>query len=218
MPLAALGVPASAGPMLNQHGSVSLVQKSSCNSPWRTPQSGHASTIWRTARSSGFGAERSFLIASNTLEPCSRSASSYGNRPPRRVQRESGIESSATWSRNVGPASGIEVRRGRLITGSDAETHTLSAPHSDRCGRQRESAHEWVDPAARARCRFAMNAVEFTTELSGSGVLQIPSEAAAQLPKSGTARVIVLTREDGEDAEWRRGAYQQFLRDVSTGL
>ena len=58
-----------------------------------------------------------------------------------------------------------------------------------------------------------MNAVEFTTELSASGMLKIPSEAAAQLPKSGIARVIVLTQEDSEDAEWRRGAYQQFLRD-----
>jgi hypothetical protein len=60
-----------------------------------------------------------------------------------------------------------------------------------------------------------MNAVEFTTELSGSGVLKIPSEAAAQLPKSGTVRVIVLTQDDSEDVEWRRGAYQQFLRDDS---
>jgi hypothetical protein len=58
-----------------------------------------------------------------------------------------------------------------------------------------------------------MNAIEFTTELSGSGVLQIPSEAAAQLPKAGKARVIVLTNEDTEDAEWRAGAYSQFLRD-----
>ena len=58
-----------------------------------------------------------------------------------------------------------------------------------------------------------MNAVEFTIELSGTGVLKIPSEAAAQLPKSGMARVIVLTQEDSEDIEWRRGAYQQFLRD-----
>ena len=58
-----------------------------------------------------------------------------------------------------------------------------------------------------------MNAVEFTTELSGTGVLNIPSEAAAQLPKSGTVRVILLTQEDSEDVEWRRSVYQQFLRD-----
>src|SRR5919201_674325 len=51
-----------------------------------------------------------------------------------------------------------------------------------------------VDPGGSAQYRLAMNAVEFTIELSGSGVLKIPSEAAAQLPKFGTARVIVLTQ------------------------
>jgi len=56
-----------------------------------------------------------------------------------------------------------------------------------------------------------MKAVEFTTELSGSPLLQIPSEAAAQLPKSGKARVIVLT--DDDEAEWRSGAYAQFMRE-----
>jgi len=60
-----------------------------------------------------------------------------------------------------------------------------------------------------------MNAVEFTTELSGLAVLQIPSEAAAQLPKAGRARVIVLTDEDTDDAEWRSATYEQFLRDDS---
>ena len=56
-----------------------------------------------------------------------------------------------------------------------------------------------------------MNAVEFTTELCGS-VLQIPPQAAAQLPKAGKVRVIVLT-EDAEDTEWRVAAYEQFLRE-----
>jgi hypothetical protein len=60
-----------------------------------------------------------------------------------------------------------------------------------------------------------MNAIEFTTELSGAAVLPIPSEIAAQLPKSGKARVIVLTDEDTDDAEWRAAAYEQFLRDDS---
>jgi len=58
-----------------------------------------------------------------------------------------------------------------------------------------------------------MNAVEFTTELTDSGVLRIPSDAAAQLPKAGKARVIVLTDDQAEDAEWRLGAYAQFLRE-----
>ena len=57
-----------------------------------------------------------------------------------------------------------------------------------------------------------MNAVKFTTELSGAAVLPIPDEVAARLPKSGIARVIVLT-DDSDDAGWRAGAYKQFLRD-----
>lgn len=57
-----------------------------------------------------------------------------------------------------------------------------------------------------------MNAVEFTTELSGGSVLHIPANAAAQLPKAGKVRVIVLT-EDAEDSEWRAAAYEQFLRE-----
>jgi hypothetical protein len=60
-----------------------------------------------------------------------------------------------------------------------------------------------------------MNAVEFTTELSGAAVLPIPAEVGAQLPKSGRARIIVLTEEHSEDPDWRAGAYQQFLRDDS---
>ena len=58
-----------------------------------------------------------------------------------------------------------------------------------------------------------MNAVEFTTELSGAAMLSIPREIAAQLPKSGKARIIVLTDEDADQAQWRAGAYEQFLRD-----
>ena len=64
------------------------------------------------------------------------------------------------------------------------------------------------------RNRFPiMNAVEFTTELSGAAVLAIPSDVAAQLPKTGRARIIVLTDEHSDEADWRAGAYQQFLRD-----
>jgi hypothetical protein len=58
-----------------------------------------------------------------------------------------------------------------------------------------------------------MNAVEFTTELTNSGLLQIPAEAAARLPRAGKARVIILTDDEGEDTEWRSGAYAQFLRE-----
>ena len=59
-----------------------------------------------------------------------------------------------------------------------------------------------------------MHAIEFTTELSDSRMLPIPQEVADQLPKTGKARIIVLT-DELPDADWRLGAYQQFLRDDS---
>lgn len=70
-----------------------------------------------------------------------------------------------------------------------------------------------LDWAAWAAYPLSMNVVEFTTELSGAAVLPIPREVAAQLPKSGKARIIVLTDEDADEPEWRAGAYEQFLRD-----
>ena len=57
-----------------------------------------------------------------------------------------------------------------------------------------------------------MNAVEFTTRLRGSNTLEIPSEVAAVLPKSGKARIIVLTEQDVDDAQWRMASYEQFMR------
>lgn len=58
-----------------------------------------------------------------------------------------------------------------------------------------------------------MNAVEFITELSGANSLPIPVEVVAQLPKTGRARIIVLIDQHGDDADWRAGTYEQFLRD-----
>jgi hypothetical protein len=45
----------------------------------------------------------------------------------------------------------------------------------------------------------------------------IPQEVAAQLPKAGQTRIIILTADDPEDAPWRNGAYEQFMRDDSPG-
>jgi hypothetical protein len=59
-----------------------------------------------------------------------------------------------------------------------------------------------------------MRAVEFTVELSSKSTVEIPKEVAAQLPHSGTARIIILTA-DEDETEWQRGAYEQFLRDDS---
>ena len=58
-----------------------------------------------------------------------------------------------------------------------------------------------------------MNAVEFTTELNESRTLQIPQEVARELPRSGRARIILLTGESDDDRAWQTLAYEQFLRD-----
>jgi hypothetical protein len=79
-------------------------------------------------------------------------------------------------------------------------------------GRQAAGLMEF-DLTAWSTYAFCMNAVEFTTERSGAAVLPIPREIAAQLPKSGKARIIVLTDDTTDEAEWRAGAHEQFLRD-----
>lgn len=58
-----------------------------------------------------------------------------------------------------------------------------------------------------------MHPIEFTVELTGESAVTIPDDVAAQLPKTGRARVIILPAADSSDAEWRRAAYEQFLRD-----
>ncbi len=58
-----------------------------------------------------------------------------------------------------------------------------------------------------------MHAVEFITELGKEPLVTIPQQIAEQLPKTGQARVIILTNEDPEDMQWRQAGYEQFLRE-----
>lgn len=44
-------------------------------------------------------------------------------------------------------------------------------------------------------------------------MLTVPIEVAAQLPKAGRTRVIVLTGEGADDEEWRAAADEPFLRE-----
>ncbi|MBI4025723.1 MAG: hypothetical protein HY360_12135 [Verrucomicrobia bacterium] len=60
-----------------------------------------------------------------------------------------------------------------------------------------------------------MKAVEFEVEMRGTTALPIPSQVAPQIPQSGKAKVILLFPEDIEDAAWRSGAYEQFMKDDS---
>jgi hypothetical protein len=69
-----------------------------------------------------------------------------------------------------------------------------------------------TEQARRSKLKV-MNAVEFITELSERPQVSIPSAVAAQLPKSGQARIIILTGEDPDDTEWRNASYEQFMRD-----
>ena len=56
-----------------------------------------------------------------------------------------------------------------------------------------------------------MKSVVFEVELHGEPFLTVPQDAAAQLPKSGHAKVIVLL--DTDDTNWRRAAYEQFMKE-----
>jgi hypothetical protein len=58
-----------------------------------------------------------------------------------------------------------------------------------------------------------MKALEFETDLHGETELHIPPQVASRLPDSGKARVILLVEEDAEDTEWRRAAYERFVRE-----
>ncbi len=58
-----------------------------------------------------------------------------------------------------------------------------------------------------------MHAIEFTANLGPGRTLVIPEEAASQLPKTGIARVIILTADKPDDDTWRSAAYEQFLRE-----
>jgi ABC-type nitrate/sulfonate/bicarbonate transport system substrate-binding protein len=58
-----------------------------------------------------------------------------------------------------------------------------------------------------------MRAVEFTVELGPEPLLAIPEAVAAQLPKTGQARIIVLTADNPDDTAWRLTAYEQFMRE-----
>ncbi len=60
-----------------------------------------------------------------------------------------------------------------------------------------------------------MHAVEFITELGKVPLVTIPHEIAEQLPKTGQARVIILTTDDPEDIQWQHAAQERFMRDDS---
>lgn len=62
----------------------------------------------------------------------------------------------------------------------------------------------------------ATHAIESTTGLNDSRMLPIPQDVAAQLPKTGRARLIVPAGKVTGAARWRLGACRQFLRDDSS--
>jgi hypothetical protein len=87
-------------------------------------------------------------------------------------------------------------------------------PRPRRRGRRNSSTTRTVsriDPSVSATYRPVMHAVEFTANLGPERTLVIPEEIACQLPKSGKARVIVLTADDPDNTSWRSAAYKQFM-------
>jgi hypothetical protein len=62
-----------------------------------------------------------------------------------------------------------------------------------------------------------VKALEFEAKLEADASLKVPQEVAARIPKEEPLRVIVLMPENGENADWRRLAEEQFLRGYSEG-
>ena len=60
-----------------------------------------------------------------------------------------------------------------------------------------------------------MRTVEFETDLSKRGSLDIPPAVAAELPIPAHARVILILGEDEDDQDWRLLTSQQFLRSYT---
>ena len=64
-----------------------------------------------------------------------------------------------------------------------------------------------------------MQAVEFETLLKkGAKSIALPRSAAARLPQTAKARVIVLFDSDAvpaDDAAWRLASYEQFMKEDS---
>lgn len=58
-----------------------------------------------------------------------------------------------------------------------------------------------------------MSSIEFETELSGEPILTLPPDVVARLPKSGRATIVVHVQDDPEDDVWRKGSYEQFMKD-----
>lgn len=100
-------------------------------------------------------------------------------------------------------------------------TRTAGRGDADRTGlegrfgvnRESTDRESTVDPDPCPLYARRMRAVEFTVELKGEAVVSIPEEVVAELPKTGHARVIILTGDDRDDALWHRTVYEQFLRD-----
>jgi hypothetical protein len=134
---------------------------------------------------------------------------------PRQAGRGREFSEGGCW--RVEPLDRGERREDIFL--EDARRQDLIRALGEAC--QKGPAVTWhrvpmeLDLAACTAYCFSMNAVEFTTELNGAAVLPILREIAARLPRAGKARVIVLTAGDTEEAEWRAGAYEQFMRDDS---
>ena len=73
-----------------------------------------------------------------------------------------------------------------------------------------------MTPACFAVNFGSMKPIEFDTELRGDEFLDVPHDIAAQLPKSGHAKVIVYVNDENPgDTQWRQSAYEQFMREDS---
>jgi hypothetical protein len=60
-----------------------------------------------------------------------------------------------------------------------------------------------------------VKALEFEATLGMDANLRVPEDLAAQIPKEGPVRVIVLVPENDEESDWRQLTREQLLRSYS---
>ena len=111
--------------------------------------------------------------------------------------------------RHISLSSRIECQPCRSELNSSARRITA------RRIRNPNDGNDSIDENSVREHSVGMKAVEFDAQLKGGDTLAIPAQIASQLPKSGSAKVIVLFPDDPEDTAWRLASYAQFMREDS---
>ena len=57
---------------------------------------------------------------------------------------------------------------------------------------------------------------EFQSHLTPNKTIAVPQDVASQLQPSESVRVVLVTGENGDDADWKRMTAEQFLKGYAS--